>query len=59
MSDQNTTHGQGPVAMTDDEALEFAEQVFDVARRGDAVMLDKLLEKGLPRICATIRAIPC
>jgi ferritin-like metal-binding protein YciE len=25
--------------MTDDEAAEFAEQVFDVARKGDAAML--------------------
>ncbi|WP_219060596.1 ankyrin repeat domain-containing protein [Pseudomonas sp. UMAB-08] len=33
--------------MTDDEALEFAEQVFDVARKGDALMLGRLLEKGL------------
>ncbi len=45
MSDQNTSHQ--PVQMNDEEALEFAEQVFDVARRGDAVMLDRLLEKGL------------
>lgn len=29
MSDQ-------PKQMTDDEAAEFAEQVFDVARKGDA-----------------------
>ena len=37
-----------PDAMTDDEAAEFAEQVFNVARQGDAVMLERLLEKGLP-----------
>lgn len=41
MSDQ-------PKQMTDDEAAEFAEQVFDVARRGDAAMLAALLAKGLP-----------
>jgi ankyrin repeat protein len=34
--------------MTDDEAAEFAEQVFDVARKGDAAMLAALLAKGLP-----------
>jgi len=34
--------------MTEDEAAEFAEQVFDVARRGDAAMLAALLAKGLP-----------
>ncbi|RRV07311.1 ankyrin repeat domain-containing protein [Pseudomonas sp. v388] len=37
-----------PETMTDDEAAEFAEQVFNVARQGDAVMLERLLEKGLP-----------
>ena len=41
MSDQ-------PKQMTEDEAAEFAEQVFDVARRGDAAMLAALLAKGLP-----------
>jgi hypothetical protein len=34
--------------MNDEEAAEFAEQVFDVARNGDAQMLERLLEKGLP-----------
>ena len=34
--------------MTEEEAAEFAEQVFDVARRGDAAMLAALLAKGLP-----------
>ncbi|WP_321864367.1 ankyrin repeat domain-containing protein [Pseudomonas paraveronii] len=34
--------------MTDDEAAEFAEQVFDVARRGDAALMAALLAKGLP-----------
>lgn len=34
--------------MTEDEAAEFAEQVFDVARRGDAALLAALLAKGLP-----------
>ena len=37
-----------PKQMTEDEAAEFAEQVFDVARRGDAAMLAALLAKGLP-----------
>ncbi|WP_225772558.1 ankyrin repeat domain-containing protein [Pseudomonas sp. Marseille-Q5115] len=37
-----------PQVMTDDEAAEFAAQVFDVARNGDADTLHKLLEKGLP-----------
>ena len=41
MSDQ-------PKQMTEDEAAEFAEQVFDVARKGDAAMLAALLAKGLP-----------
>jgi ankyrin repeat protein len=34
--------------MNDEEAAQFAEQVFDVARNGDAQMLERLLEKGLP-----------
>lgn len=34
--------------MNDEEAAQFAEQVFDVARSGDATMLARLLEKGLP-----------
>ena len=34
--------------MTEDEAAEFAEQVFDVARRGDTALLTALLAKGLP-----------
>ncbi len=39
----------GPAtAMTDEEAQEFAEQVFDRARAGDAQMLDRLLQSGLP-----------
>ncbi|MBA1291767.1 ankyrin repeat domain-containing protein [Pseudomonas lurida] len=37
-----------PRQMTEDEAAEFAEQVFDVARKGDAAMLAALLAKGLP-----------
>lgn len=45
--------------MTEDEAAEFAEQVFDVARQGNAVMLDRLLERACPQICATTRAIRC
>ena len=34
--------------MTEEEAAEFAEQVFDVARKGDAAMLAAPLAKGLP-----------
>ncbi|AIG05642.1 ankyrin domain-containing protein [Pseudomonas fluorescens] len=34
--------------MTEEEAAEFAEQVFDVARRGDTALLAALLAKGLP-----------
>ncbi|KND59944.1 Ankyrin repeat [Candidatus Burkholderia verschuerenii] len=32
----------------DDDMIAFAREVFDVARRGDAAMLDALLAKGLP-----------
>ncbi|WP_321798706.1 ankyrin repeat domain-containing protein [Caballeronia sp. J97] len=32
----------------DDDMIAFASEVFDVARRGDASMLDALLNKGLP-----------
>ncbi|WP_250490056.1 ankyrin repeat domain-containing protein [Caballeronia sp. INML2] len=32
----------------DDDMIAFASEVFDVARRGDALMLDALLNKGLP-----------
>ena len=32
----------------DDDMIAFASEVFDVARRGDAAMLDALLTKGLP-----------
>lgn len=32
----------------DDDMIAFASEVFDVARRGDAAMLDALLVKGLP-----------
>jgi ankyrin repeat protein len=34
--------------MTEDEAAEFTEQVFNKARDGDAVMLDRLIGAGLP-----------
>jgi ankyrin repeat protein len=34
--------------MTPQEAAEFAEQVFNVARQGDAAMMAALLNKGLP-----------
>ncbi|OLF52488.1 ankyrin repeat domain-containing protein [Pseudomonas chlororaphis] len=34
--------------MTAEEAAEFTEQVFNVARSGDAQMLDKLASSGLP-----------
>ncbi|WP_407315722.1 ankyrin repeat domain-containing protein [Pseudomonas sp. nanlin1] len=43
MSDPQTARN-----MNEQEAAEFAEQVFDVARKGDAVMLGRLLEKDLP-----------
>ncbi|WP_297833951.1 ankyrin repeat domain-containing protein, partial [Pseudomonas sp.] len=33
--------------MTEDEAAEFADQVFDLARKGDARMLGLLLEREL------------
>ncbi|SAL79297.1 ankyrin repeat-containing protein [Caballeronia peredens] len=32
----------------DDDMIAFASEVFDVARRGDAAMLDALLSKGVP-----------
>ncbi|AZV26152.1 hypothetical protein CT157_09075 [Pseudomonas syringae] len=34
--------------MTPEEAAEFTEQVFNKAREGDAVMLDRLITAGLP-----------
>ena len=42
MSDQRS-----PTPMNDDEAAAFAEEVFDRARKGDAVMLGRLLENCL------------
>jgi len=40
---------QHPTAsMTVEEQHDFAEQVFDRARQGDAAMLQRLLESGLP-----------
>lgn len=39
---------QQPTAMTDEEAAAFAEEVFERARRGDAPMLERLLQSGLP-----------
>jgi ankyrin repeat protein len=42
----STSHDAQP--MTEEESAEFAAQVFDVARKGDAEMLQRLLEKGLP-----------
>ena len=42
MSDQRSS-----TPMNDDEAAAFAEEVFERARQGDAVMLARLLEKGL------------
>jgi uncharacterized protein len=44
--DRNDTQKQ-PGA-PDDDMIAFAKEVFDVARRGDAAMLDALLAKGLP-----------
>lgn len=43
MSDQ---HSATP--MNDDHTAAFAEQVFDRARQGDAAMLARLLDSGLP-----------
>ncbi len=43
MSDQ-----RDPVPMDADEAAAFAAEVFDRARQGDAEMLGRLLENGLP-----------
>ncbi|MGV2837095.1 ankyrin repeat domain-containing protein, partial [Pseudomonas shirazensis] len=39
---------QQPATMNDDEAAAFADEVFDRARRGDADMLGRLLDSGLP-----------
>ena len=39
---------QQPASMNADEQQAFAEQVFDRARQGDADMLRRLLENGLP-----------
>ena len=39
---------QQPTAMTDEETAAFAEEVFERARRGDAPMLERLLQSGLP-----------
>lgn len=45
--------------MTEDEAAEFAEQVFDVARRGDAALLAALLARACQPTCVTTMATPC
>ena len=45
---QPTSNHSSATPMTEEEAMEFAAQVFQVAREGDAAMLDRLLEKGLP-----------
>jgi uncharacterized protein len=45
MSSESNT---GAPEMTAEEMQEFANQVFDVARKGDASMLGRLLEKDLP-----------
>ena len=37
-----------PAQMSTDEAAAFAAQVFDKARQGDAPMLERLLQSGLP-----------
>lgn len=42
------TRPDEPNTVTDEQAAEFAEQVFDVARQGDAVTLGRLLEQGFP-----------
>ena len=46
MSD--TPAADQPRQMTPEEAADFAEQVFNKAREGDAAMLAALLSKGLP-----------
>ena len=52
MSDQ-------PKQMTEDEAAEFAEQVFDVARRGDAAILPPCWPKACRPIFVITMATPC
>lgn len=37
-----------PSSELDQAAIDFAHEVFECARRGDATMLDRLLSKGLP-----------
>ncbi len=39
---------QSCAAISPEEAAEFAEQVFNKAREGDAAMMAALLSKGLP-----------
>jgi len=46
MSNPNARPAAAP--MTPEEEQEFANQVFDVARNGDAAMLARLLDSGLP-----------
>jgi uncharacterized protein len=44
MQEPDIARNEGP----DEDMIAFASEVFDVARRGDAAMLDALLHKGLP-----------
>lgn len=37
-----------PSSRPDQQAIDFAHEVFECARRGDAVMLGRLIDKGLP-----------
>ena len=46
--DPNQNSAQQSNGGPDDETIAFASEVFDVARRGDAAMLEALLSKGLP-----------
>ncbi len=49
---QNPNKPQNPAdhasTQPSDDMIPFASEVFGVARRGDAAMLDALLNKGLP-----------
>lgn len=48
MTDSSQTPAGAGRAMTEEEAVQFAEQVFDRARVGDAEMLERLITSGLP-----------
>ena len=44
----NGVSASAPTGALDEAAIAFAQQVFDCARSGDATMLGRLIEKGLP-----------